>query len=193
MTTESLSLRESVTGLTMPALRLNESFATQLVHDLDEEAMDAVPGEGHENTPRFTLGHLCMASSMTVWVLEDPEASRESMVLDVPAGYADLFQRMGPGDRRLPASVPGITPPTRDALLAELSRQHDRVEKALREVTDDTLNLRVTWKLSHHLPRVADIVQFQALHEMLHLGQLASWRRAAGLPAAMARMAELRV
>lgn len=193
MTTGTPSLRESVIDLTMPALRMNGSFATQLLHDLDEAAMDAVPGAGHENTPRFTVGHLCMASALTVWVLGHPEASRESMALDVPDGYADLFQRMGPADRRLPSSVPGVTPPSRDALLAELSRQHDRVENALAEVTDDVLNRRLTWKLSHHLPRIADIVMFQCLHETLHLGQLAAWRRAMGLPAAMARMAELRV
>jgi len=193
MTTHTLSLRDALIDLTMPALRMHESFATQLVHDLDEEAMDAVPGPGHENTPRFTLGHLCMASSMTVWVLEDPHASRESMVLDVPDGYADLFQRMGPADRRLPEIAEGVTPPSRDELLAELTRQHDRVEHALRGSTDDVLEERLTWKLAHHLPRVADVVQFQALHEMLHLGQLASWRRASGLPAAMARMTEMKL
>jgi transposase len=63
----------------------------------------------------------------------------------------------------------------------------------LSEVSDPVLATQMTWKLSHHLPRVADVVMFQSLHEMLHLGQLASWRRARGLPAAMARMAELRL
>jgi len=53
-----MSLRSSLLGIVVPAMRLHESFANQLVHDLSEEQMDFCPGPGHENTPRFTLGHL---------------------------------------------------------------------------------------------------------------------------------------
>lgn len=184
--TDTISLSASVIELTVPALRMHESYAEQLVEDLDEAMMDMIPGVGHENTPRFTLGHLCIASALTVWVLQHPDEGKDSIVLDVPDGYEDQFRRMGPDDRRLPET--SEHPPGRDDLLLELRRQHDRVAQQLHETPEEVFSLRVEWKLSHHLPRIADIVMFQCLHEMLHLGQLASWRRALDLPAAMAKM-----
>lgn len=189
--TSSMSLRESVIDLTVPAMRMHESYAAQLVHDLDEAAMDAVAGPGHENTPRFTIGHLCCASALTVWWLQNAESDGVDIEMDVPAGYEALFRRMGPGDRRLPET--GDDGPSKEELLDEFRRQHDCVVQTLHETPEDVFAVVHEWKLSHHLPRTADIVMFQCLHEMLHLGQLASWRRAMRLPAAMARMAELRV
>ena len=189
--TATMSLRNSVIDLTVPAMRMHESYAAQLVHDLDEAQMDAIAGQGHENTPRFTIGHLCMASALTVWWLEHAQETDVEMVLDVPPKYEELFRRMGPGDRRLPSAHPDG--PLKDDLLSEMHIQHQRIERTLHETPEEVFAMRRTWKLSHHLPRVADIVMFQCLHEMLHLGQLASWRRAMELPAAMARMAELRV
>jgi hypothetical protein len=191
MDTNAMSLRAGVIELTMPALRMHESYAHQLVHDLDESMMDESPGPGCENTPRFTLGHLCIASALTVWVLKHPEDDGPEIELDVPPAYEQRFRRTGPGDRRLPDGSPGS--PTRDELLRELRRQHDRIERRLYETPEEVFAQTMTWKLSHHLPRIADVVMFQCLHEMLHLGQLASWRRAKGLPAAMARMAELHI
>ena len=187
----SQSLQQSVLARSMTLLRMQESYAAQLVHDLDEDAMDLAMGPGLENTPRFTLGHLCVASALTVWVLQHPSAGYGELKLDVPAEYCELFQRMGPGDRRAPSATP--IGPGSAALLAELHRQHDRIEAQLRMTPDEVLTQRRAWKLAHHLPTIADIVMFQAVHEMLHLGQLAAWRRARGLPAAMARMAEHRL
>ena len=105
--------------------------------------------------------------------------------------YPPNWDEMGPGDRRLPEI--GDDAPSKEELLDELRRQHDCVVQTLQETPEDVFGVVHEWKLSHHLPRTADIVMFQCLHEMLHLGQLASWRRAMQLPAAMARMAELRV
>ena len=168
-----------------PTLRMHEVYARELVCDLDDQQMDASGGVGHENTPRFTLGHLCTGSAMTRRVFEQPGADRTSG-LDVPAVYVELFQRRGPADRRTPHASGDA--PLRDELLDELARQHGLLEKAVRGAPDELLAETCAWKLGHLLPTNADLVMFVCSHEALHLGQLASWRRAMGLDAAMARM-----
>lgn len=170
----------------LPAWRMHEAYAHELVCDLTDEQMDAVPGPGHENTPRFTIGHLCVGSALTRRVLEHPN-SADLGSLDVPAMIQSNFGRMGPADRRLPETVPDA--PSADELLAEFRRQHDELERTLRDVDDAVLESPCGWKLGHLMPRHADLITFVCSHEMLHLGQLASWRRAMGLEAAMARMA----
>lgn len=152
--------------------------------------MDEVASPDLENTPRFTIGHLCIATALTVWWLQHADDSDVEITLELPAGYEDLFRHTGPGDRRLPER--GVNPPSKECLLSEFRRQHGRLEQTLQDTPDELFGITHTWYLSHHLPRTADIVIFSLLHEMLHLGQLAAWRSAMGLPAAMARMAELR-
>jgi uncharacterized damage-inducible protein DinB len=107
--------------------------------------------------------------------------------LDVPPVFDTLFRRAGPADRRTPVESPDA--PSRDQLLSELRRQHQLLAQTVRDLDDAALALPCEWKLGHVLSRHADLVMFVCSHEMLHLGQLASWRRAMGLDAAMARMA----
>ena len=147
--------------------------------------MDASPGRGHENTPRFTLGHLCTGAALTRHALEYPDASSRDEI-DVPTGYDALFRRQGPGDRRTPTADPSA--PTREMLVREFERQHAALLDTLRRTDDDVLERPCPWKLGHLMPRHADLILFVCSHEGLHLGQLASWRRAMGLEAAMARM-----
>ncbi len=168
-----------------PTLRMHEAYARELVADLDEAQMDASGGVGLENTPRFTLGHLCTGCAMTRRVFEAPGADRASG-LDVPEVYVELFQRKGPADRRTPEASVGA--PSRDELVDELIRQHGLLEESVRGAPDALLAEHCPWKLGHLLPTNADLVMFACSHEALHLGQLAAWRRAMGLPAAMARL-----
>jgi DinB superfamily len=176
---------DTIMRMVRPILTMHEAYARELTADLDEPAMDAVPGIGHENTPRFTIGHLCTGSALTRWVLEHPDAD-EIGRLDMPEVYAELFLRRGPADRRLPEASPAA--PSRDELLAEFARQHELLDRTVRATSDEVLDRPCEWKLGHLLSRHTDLVMFACSHEALHLGQLASWRRAMGLGAAMARM-----
>ena len=186
-----MSLQTSLLSLAAPALRLHESYAHQLVHDLDEQQMDVCPGPGHENTPRFTLGHLCTGTAVFAKSLEEKVGIVAPHAWQLPVGYGDMFQRRGPRDRRLPERFDCV--PTKEELLLQYCASHERMLDALSQATDADLEREAAWALSHHMPRQADMVQFYLLHEMMHLGQLAAWRRAMGLPAAMARMVELRI
>lgn len=180
-----MSAGEALMDTVAPTLHMHEAYARELLGDLDETQMDQVPGAGHENTPRFTIGHLCTGCALTRRALEHPDEDRSGR-LDVPEVYQDLFQRRGPADRRTPEASSAA--PTRDALLGELERQHAMLDAVVRAAPDAVLARPCAWKLGHLMPRHADLVLFVCSHEALHLGQLASWRRAMGLEAAMARM-----
>lgn len=169
----------------LPTLHMHEAYAQELTCDLDESAMDRVPCAGHENTPRFTLGHLCTGAVVMRRPFELAMENQGNRA-DLPSIYDELFLRRGPGDRRLPECRSNA--PSRDELIAELARQHARLDQVVRGASDELLDRPYEWKLGRLLGRHSDLVMFVCSHEALHLGQLASWRRAMGLDAAMARM-----
>lgn len=164
----------------IPLYRLNLAYARQLTRDIDATMETRSGGPGLENHPVFLIGHLCSGSAMGARDLGAP-------TLDLPAGWADLFERQGPGDTRTPLTDAPY--PSLAETVSELARQHDRVEGLLSAADPGTLDEPCQWKLAEHLPTRGLAIAFLLVqHEALHLGQLAAWRRAHGLPAAMARM-----
>ncbi len=164
--------------------RWNLLYAEALVADVDERQAGLTAGPGLENHPLWTLGHLVTGANMIACDLglED----------DLPLGWRELFERRGPGDPRLPEEDAALYPSIRE-VLEELRRQHARVEDAWRGVSDERWNEREDWAFGSDLPTLADATLFMALtHESLHLGQLAAWRRARGLPSALLTMKETR-
>jgi len=171
------------------AIRLyawNLTYATALVSDLSEAQCTESAGPGLENHPAWTIGHLVTASDM---LAEDLGLAR-----DLPEGWQELFERRGPGDARLPVTDRD-TYPAMETLLAELERQHLRVESAWRERLSGQgpdgpkLDAPIEWRFHDALPTLNDAVGFFAVsHEAMHLGQLAAWRRARGLPSALAML-----
>lgn len=162
------------------ALQFNLEYARRLVADLDPNQMIAIPGPGHENHPAFTIGHLVTAL--------DNMAQDLGFASDLIAGWEELFLRRGPSDRRTPTNQSIY--PTRDQLIEELTRHTNRVIEAF-ESTDLSwfASKSEQWKLSSYLPNNIDLMVFMSgAHNALHLGQLASWRRAMNLPPALAQM-----
>lgn len=167
------------TGGILKAYAFNLDYAKTLVADLDDVQMCASAGAGLENHPAWTIGHLCTGSALAASCLKLPK--------DLPAGWEDIFERRGPSDRRRPDQRADY--PTRIKLVAELTRQHERVHAALHDADESLLAEPKEWKLDQWMPSTLDIVSFLCVgHEMMHLGQLAAWRRAKGLPPAMAGM-----
>jgi len=170
-----------------PALRAyawNLLYAEAMAADLDAARATTPGGPGLENHPAWTLGHLVTGANLLAQDLGLPD--------DLPDGWRDTFQRRGPGDPRLPTDDAGAYPPVAD-LLAELRRQHERVADAWRAVPADRWTQREDWAFGGDLPTFADSCLFMAVtHEALHLGQLAAWRRAHGLPSALHALARER-
>ena len=168
-------MRDSVELMTR-MLDFNLAYARLLVADLDAGQMVAGGGPGAENHPAFTLGHLVMAAARTRAMLGGE--------FDVPPGWEALFDREGPADRRLPGEGPY---PSREALLGELERQTGLLKAVLADASDAQLDDAVVWRFSDRLPSTRDAAGFMTIsHAALHLGQMAAWRRAMGLRAALA-------
>ncbi len=158
----------------------NYSFAKELVEDVTEDQMYYSPGPGLENHPSFTLGHLAVASAMTVRYLGGKS--------ETPELWRELFKRNGPGDPRFPEKDHSLYP-NKEALLDELYLQHERLKEALLIVNKEYLKEDKKWRFNNYLPSVLDCTIFMCLnHESMHLGQLSAWRRAMGLPSALGRM-----
>lgn len=170
------------------ALRIyawNLEYARALVADLTAEQCTTSLGPGLENHPAWTIGHLVTGSDIL--------AEDLGLEHDLPAGWRELFQRRGPGDPRLPEPDPDAYPPMAE-LLTELGRQHRRVDAIWRQkleageepVLGPALTDPLEWRFCGAMPTLGDAVLFLAIsHEAMHLGQLAAWRRAAGLPSAL--------
>jgi len=167
------------------ALRLyawNLKYAAALVGDLTDVQCTEPGGPGLENHPAWTIGHLVTGSDM---LAEDLGLERE-----LSKEWRELFERRGPGDPRVPDPARDAYPPM-TTLLAELERQHARVELAWRTRLDargesTELDVPIEWRFGDMLPSLGDATMFLAVtHEAMHLGQLASWRRARGLPSAL--------
>lgn len=94
-----------------------------------------------------------------------------------PEGWSELFKTGG-----IPSSdVTGQ--PTKAELIAELERVHDSWKTTIPGVDPSVLDAEhPNENMRGHFPTVGAMVAFiMTGHEMDHLGQIAAWRRAAGL------------
>ena len=164
----------------LAAFAWNLRYAEELVSDLTDEAWCEPAGPGLENHPAWTLGHLVSGADM---LAEDLGLERE-----MPPGWRELFERRGPGDPRQPDPDPARYPPIEE-VIAELRRQHERIAHRWHEMSDAELAAPLEWRFDGEFPTTGGAALFLAVtHEALHIGQLAAWRRARGLPSALARM-----
>lgn len=158
----------------------NLRYAKTLVEDVGDNLMTHSPAQGLENHPAFTIGHLVTAAALTVKYLGGP--------YEIPTAWENLFRRTGPGDPRLP-DPDSARYPQKEVLLRALIEQHKRVEKLILSLEDEKLIKPTKWRFAEHLPTLGDLLYFMCIsHESMHLGQLAGWRRAMGLPSALAQL-----
>jgi hypothetical protein len=162
------------------AYGFNLKYAKDLVDDVTDEQLYHSPGPGLENHPGFTIGHLVIASALVAKYLGES--------YDVPQGWDEFFRRTGPGDPRLPASDSADLP-SRNTLIRELERQHERVEDLVQEFDTMRFELPLEWRFDKYFPTVGDMLTFMCItHEAMHLAQVAAWRRACGLESSLARL-----
>lgn len=150
---------------------LNLRVARAMVDDLTSEQMVEQP-HGVVNHPAWSLGHLVMTADGLARLL-----GLESEVAD---GWESVFATGG-----VPSNDSSLYPP-KEELLDALTAQHARNAAALEKAepawfATPTPNER----RRKRFPTVGDTVVFlMTSHEMLHLGQVAAWRRAMGVGAA---------
>ena len=72
--------------------------------------------------------------------------------------------------------------PSKDQLLAELSNQHARIAEAVKQASPESLAAESAEDFRKMFPTAGDIVMYlMSAHEGTHIGQLQTWKRAAGL------------
>ena len=158
----------------------NLKYANALVADVEDKWMTHSPAKGIENHPAFTLGHLASAGALTVKYLGGS--------YDFDQDWERIFKRNGPGDPRLPEPNSDVYPSKED-LLRELAKQHQKVEELITSLQDDRFDHPAKWRYTSHMPTLGDLLYFMCItHEAMHLGQLACWRRAMNLPSALAKL-----
>ena len=153
---------------------LNLGITRRLVSDLTDDQMCAQP-HGVVNHPAWSLGHLAVAANAAGRLL--------GVSSDLPAGWEDTFKTGG-----IPSPDKSLFP-GKDELLRVIAAQHARIAQGLSDVDPAVLaQPHPHEKRRAHFPTVGDFVIFlMTAHEMDHLGQIAAWRRAMGLGAAVER------
>lgn len=142
-----------------------------LVKDLNDDQMVQQPN-GLVNHPAWSIGHLSLSADEL-----GQELGLESVL---PTGWDKKFD----GGEIPSANVSDY--PSKLALLADLTTQHARNTKELKK-TDPSLfsQQHPNENIRKKFPTTGDLIVFlMTSHEMLHLGQLAAWRRAMGLRSA---------
>ena len=148
--------------------------AKTLTADVPCERFAELPHPGAKH-PGWVLGHLAVASGIGAAYLR---GDAEGGLCDVPAAWMASCMAEPTAER----SIYG----TREQLLGELSRVHAIYVEALNAATPEI------WKREYPNPDYraffptlgAATFYFMAHHEQYHLGQLSTWRRAAGFPPA---------
>ncbi len=150
----------------------NLGFAELLVKDLSTEQMAAQPG-GVINHPAWSLGHLVISADHLGHLL--------GLESKLPEGWSEIFQTGGEpsGD----ASVY----PSKEEILGALKEQHARNAEAVKNIDASRFaEPHPDEGRRKYFPTRGDQVVFMMTsHEMDHLGQIAAWRRAMGLGAAV--------
>lgn len=158
----------------------NLQYANELVSDVEDKLMTHSPGNGFENHPSFTLGHLISAAALTSKYLGGP--------YEFDPEWEKLFRRKGPGDPRMPDSNNDLYP-GKVELLNELTKQHKLVEGLISSLEESRFSEPTKWRFDKFMPTLGDLLWFMCVsHETMHLGQLAAWRRAMNLPSALGRL-----
>jgi hypothetical protein len=161
-------------------LDFNLAYAKKSVEDVTEEQMTIKPSAGLDNHPAFTLGHLATAYANLMNNL-----TGEYILAD---GFKEIFLRNGPGDPTLPETNVSAYP-SKEKILAEMDRQHQRLVTHLLRMDEKKLKENFEWRFSSFFPTYLDRITFLCVnHYAMHLGQLAAWRRAMGLPSALAAL-----
>ncbi len=152
--------------------QFNLGFAEMLVKDLSAEQMVAQPG-GVINHPAWSLGHLAVYSGDLGELL--------GLESNVPDGWSETFKAGGE------PSGDSADYPSKEEILEELKQQHTRNTEAVKNFdTSRFADPHPDEGMRKYFPTRGDqIIFMMTSHERAHLGQIAVWRRAMGLGAAI--------
>lgn len=169
-------------GLIADAASVGLRYAKRLLESVPPERFARVATPGGQpvqsNHPAFNVGHLTL---YPVKVLELLGADKTPA--SPPTHYAELFSK----DARCIDDADGAVYPSKQELLDVFQRTYDAALAALRASDDQQLLAPnpVDTPLKGVCPTLGSMLAFYMTgHVMSHLGQVSTWRRMEGMPAA---------
>ena len=155
--------------------RFQRAYLSMLVDDIPDERMTQQPG-GVSNHPAWQIGHLAGTLDNACAMMGGTKTLEESWGM-----------RYGMGSK--PTAERGAYP-SRAELLKVLDDRRAAFTLLLERAPAERLNApNPVARVVDRMPTVGHMVRFLMLsHESMHLGQLASWRKAAGMPEALSKL-----
>jgi hypothetical protein len=151
------------------------NYITLLTDDIADEKMTAQPG-GIVNHPAWHLGHLATAFDNFAQLLGCPRALDEA--------WSKKF-----GQQSVPSADRSAYPSKAELIRILDERRNAVVQAFAKTSSDDLAKPNPNAHAAALFPTVGVFILFGMLfHEGTHLGQLASWRKAAGMVPALSKL-----
>ncbi len=150
-------------------------YGEALLKDIPAEkfAHSPVPNLNH---PAFNIGHLSLYPDHIFKLMGRPELTKPK------EGWEDRF-KAGAVCENDPSKYPG-----KEELVAHYLDRYRALAEFLREEADDVLERDnpAEGRFKEIFPTMGIVINFMANnHQMMHLGQISTWRRMIGLGSAM--------
>jgi hypothetical protein len=157
-------------------------YARRLLETVPPERFARVASPGgqpvHSNHPAFNVGHLTLYPVKVVELLGADKAAASP-----PAHYEALFSK----DAQCADDADGTLYPPKQELLEVFQRTYDAALAALRACDDQQLLAAnpIDSPMKKVCPTLGSMLAFYMTgHVTSHLGQISTWRRMEGMPAA---------
>ncbi len=156
-------------------LRVTLFYGGEIVKSIPADRFCEIPVK-EINHPAFCVGHLSIYANFVLELL----------------GRTDLKFAMPYGDEHFKMGAPCVAQdgryPSKEVLVATWNDAWSVVAKVLPEIDEATLAREnpMQGRMRERFPTVGSVVNFLCgAHNMMHIGQVSSWRRAAGLGSAL--------
>jgi hypothetical protein len=143
------------------------------VADFSDEEMLARPCSG-ANHPLWQVGHLCVAETAVM------NAIKPGSMPELPAGFADRFANKKTNH----IDDPKLLAPKKE-VVELLGKVVQAVSAATKTFSDADLEKPAPERFQKFFPTVGDVLQMEASHIMMHVGQIQAARRKLGKPILM--------
>jgi hypothetical protein len=164
------------------AALMGPRYAARLASAIPSDRFARLSSPGQQivdaNHPAFALGHLCLYPIKVLQLL-----GLDTAEVTPPEGYEKLFSK----DAQCVDDPKGDLYPSRDEIIGFFESSYAIAIEAVRNAEDAQLAAEnpVDSPMKQILPSLGSMLAFYLTgHVMIHLGQLSTWRRMEGMPAA---------
>lgn len=156
----------------VPLAQTSMGLAQKMVADIPDAQFGCMPNGVNANSPAWVMGHLALYPGWVVSMLTGAAAPDDPQAKQL-FGHGSVCQ-----------NDPACTIyPSKTALLKKFNDGMQQVIDALPKATEAALNApNPNEQMRDRFPTVAALAAFMvSSHNMMHLGQISTWRRCMGL------------